>query len=118
MGIPIIQAEVNGSEIRMFFDTGAKLSYLDPEITENFQSIGTTNDFYPGLGSFETQTYRVPIRLGSTEIELTVGTLPEMLQLTLMMANTSGILGTAILSNFAVGLNPGIKKLILEGYNP
>lgn len=118
MGIPIIRAEVNGSEIRMFFDTGAKLSYLDPEITENYQSIGATHDFYPGLGPFETRTYRVPIRLGSTEMELTVGTLPEMLQLTLMMADTSGILGTAILSNFAVGLNPGTKKLILEGYNP
>ena len=96
MGIPIIQAEVNGRAIRMFFDTGAKLSYLDPEITKNYPTLGTSHDFYPGVGLFETQIFRVLIRLGIAEIDLTVGVLPDLLHLTLMLADTSGILGTAI----------------------
>ncbi len=32
MGIPILQARVGGTPVHMFFDTGAKLSYLDPDI--------------------------------------------------------------------------------------
>jgi hypothetical protein len=116
MGIPIIQAEVNGRAIRMFFDTGAKLSYLDPEITKNCPTLGTAHDFYPGVGLFETQIFLVPIRLGIAEIDLTVGVLPDLLHLTLMLADTSGILGTAILSDFAVELNPQQRKLVLERY--
>ena len=117
MGIPIIQAEVNGRAIRMFFDTGAKLSYLDPEITKNCPTLGTAHDFYPGVGRFETRTFRVPVTLGNEEIDLTVGILPELLQLTLMMADTSGILGTGILSDFAIELDPHRRRLVLEKYD-
>ena len=117
MGIPIIQAEVAGQPIRMFFDTGAKLSYLDQEISQKYPTLGTIHDFYPSMGRFETRIFRVPIRLGTAEIELTVGILPELLQLTLIMSDTSGILGTGILSDFAIELDPHRRKLVLEKYD-
>jgi hypothetical protein len=117
MGIPIIQAEVNDQAIRMFFDTGAKLSYLNPEITLNYPTLGTVQDFYLGTGSFNTRIFRVPIKLSTAEVDLTVGVLPDLLQLTLMMADTSGILGTGILADFAVELDPHRRRLVLERFD-
>ena len=45
MGIPIFKAPVNDDTIRMFFDTGARLSYLHPDIAQAYPRIGTEQDF-------------------------------------------------------------------------
>lgn len=114
MGIPIIDATINGRKIRIFFDTGAKLSYLNPELTGNLSSIGHAEDFYPGLGQFQTEIYSVSLKLGTEEIEMIVGNLPDLLQGSLMMAGTVGILGTSILSSHVIGLDPKQQKLVLK----
>lgn len=114
MGIPIFKASVDKNTIRMFFDTGARLSYLHPDIAQTYPRIGTEQDFSLGIGRFDTETYRVPIALGRETVELVVGVLPQLLQMTLMMANISGVLGTAILSDYLVGFAPRKKKLTLQ----
>jgi hypothetical protein len=114
MGIPVIDAAIDGRKIRLFFDTGAKLSYLNPEMTENSSSIGYAEDFYPGLGPFQTEIFSVSLQLATEEIELTVGNLPALLQGSLMVAGTDGILGTSILSSHVVGLDPGQQKFVLK----
>jgi hypothetical protein len=111
MGIPIIEATVGHDVVRMFFDTGAKLSYLDSDRTNAFQSVGTERDFYPGLGEFSTNAYDIPIILATETIVLRVGNLPQLLQMTLMMADTAGILGTAILRTHKVTFAPRRKTM-------
>jgi len=117
MGIPIINAMVSNDKVRLFFDTGAKLSYLDPDITKEFPLVGTEKDFYPGVGEFSTNAYDVPIILGTEAVVLRVGTLPMILQMTLMMAQTNGILGTAILQTHKVTYAPRRKTMTLERIN-
>jgi hypothetical protein len=34
MNVPIVSCSIHGRQLRMFLDTGARLSYLDPEIAE------------------------------------------------------------------------------------
>jgi len=114
MGIPIIEASVGEEMVRMFFDTGAKLSYLDPDKTNAFSSVGTESDFYPGVGEFSTNAYDIPIALATENVVLRVGNLPELLQMTLMMANTSGILGTAILKTHKVTFAPRRSTMTLQ----
>jgi len=114
MGIPIVEARVGKDTVRMFFDTGAKLSYLDPERTNSFPSVGTESDFYPGVGDFSTNAYDIPIVLATENIVLRVGNLPELLQMTLMMADTSGILGTAILRTHKVTFAPRRRAMTLQ----
>ena len=113
MGIPIIDASVSGITVKMFFDTGAKHSYLNPELIVAFPVLGTESDFYPGLGEFNTQIFSVPIRIGSKNTILRMGTLPKLLQATLMMANTDGILGTAVLDVFSILFAPRRKTISL-----
>ena len=114
MGIPIVEARVGKDMVRMFFDTGAKLSYLDPERTNAFPSVGTESDFYSGVGDFTTNVYDILIVLATENVILRVGNLPELLQMTLMMANTRGILGTAILQTHKVTFAPRRRTMTLQ----
>lgn len=117
IGIPIIEAMVGENKVRMFFDTGAKLSYLDPQRINGFEPVGTEKDFYPGVGDFSTNVYDIPIMLAEETLVLRVGNLPELLQMTLMMAGTGGILGTAILRTHRVTYAPRRKTLVLKRIN-
>jgi len=114
MNIPIIQFEINGQQIRAFLDTGAKISYLDPQITANYPSTGTETDFYPGVGQFSTATYEIPVTLNNCECSLVFGNLPELLQMSLMMANTRAILGNDLFKFFKISFALPDTKIVLE----
>lgn len=113
MGIPIVTARVGGSDYRMFFDTGAQISYFQDDSLTDFPSAGSVTDFYPGVGQFQTNTHEVPLSLGCVAFTLRCGTLPGLLSMTLMMASAEGIVGNAILSNRTVGYFPRRRTMIL-----
>src|SRR5262249_52468890 len=54
MGIPIICGRFAGDSVRMFFDTGAQLSYLQHASLAGHPAEGSITDFYPGFGEFST----------------------------------------------------------------
>jgi hypothetical protein len=113
MGIPIITAQIAGTDYRMFFDTGAQISYFHDDSLTHFPSAGSVTDFYPGVGQFQTDTHEVPVMLGGVSFTLRCGTLPELLRATLMMADTEGIVGNEILRNRVVGYFPRRRSLVL-----
>jgi len=113
MGIPIVTARVGSYDYRMFFDTGAQISYFQNGTLAEYPSAGTVTDFYPGVGQFQTQTHDVPVSLGGVAFTLRCGALPGLLGQTLMMAGTEGIVGNAILSSRSVGYFPRRRTMIL-----
>ena len=117
MGIPIIEATVGEDKVRMFIDTGAKLSYFDSDRTRAFQSVGVETDFYPGLGEFNTNAYDIPVMLATETVPLRVGNLPQSLKMTLMMADTGGILGTAIFRTHKVTYAPRRNTMTIQRMN-
>jgi hypothetical protein len=102
MGIPIIELEVNSQPLKFFLDTGAKLSYLSEDFTNGYASVGTEEDFYPGVGQFETECYDIPTSLGANDFLVRYGNLPFMLQMTLMLGGTDGIIGFDFFNTFEV----------------
>jgi hypothetical protein len=106
MGIPILTAEIGGTEYSMFFDSGAQYSYFQGDGLSSFPALGTVADFYPGVGPFETDTFSVPMKIGSVEINTQCGMLPDLLAMTLSMADTSGIIGNELLINRVVTYSP------------
>jgi hypothetical protein len=58
--------------------------------------------------------YDIPIILATETVVLRVGNLPEPLQMTLMMADTGGILETAILRTHRVTFAPRRRTLTLQ----
>ncbi len=114
MGIPIVSARVRGRDYRLFFDTGAQISYLqDDEMRSAFPAAGTITDFYPGMGRFETDTHMVDVVLGELEVCLRCGALPGLLGMTLMMAGTQGIIGNEVLRERRAGYFPRKGMLVL-----
>jgi hypothetical protein len=108
MGIPIIKLTVDNQELKFFLDTGAKLSYLSDSLTINYESVGTDEDFYPGVGKFQTECFEIPTVFGDKEFVVKYGNLPTLLQMTLMLAETDGIIGFDFFNNFKVVLD--LKK--------
>ena len=113
MEIPVITAIVSGREFKMFLDTGAQISYLQDEIIESFPKSGSMTDFFPGFGTFDTETYLVDMGLGCLQFSLRCGTLPLMLGMTLMMGGTEGILGNDIFKDNKVGYFPRRRLLVI-----
>lgn len=113
MGIPIVTARIRGKEYRMFFDTGAQISYFQNKSLTDFPAAGTITDFYPGVGRFQTETYNLKVTLSETVFTVRCGILPRPLGATLMMAGAEGIVGNEILRNRTVGYFPRRHALVL-----
>ena len=113
MGIPIIIAKINEKSRKMFFDTGAQISYFQNESLYSFPAIGEFTDFYPGFGQFQTNLYMVDAVIGTEQYKLRCGQLPKLLAMTLAKTGTEGIVGNEIFNNHVVGYFPSSKKLVL-----
>jgi hypothetical protein len=111
MGIPIIEMTVDNKRLKFFLDTGSKLSYLSDSLTRNYESIGTDEDFYPGIGKFETPCFEIPTNFGENNFTVKYGNLPTLLQMTLMLGGTDGIIGFDFFNNFKVVLDLGNNRL-------
>ena len=118
MGIPIAVVSITGSEHRFFVDTGAQLSYFQDDSLRTFPAAGRVSDFYPGFGTFETDTYSVTADLGNARMQLRCGSLPALLGATLMMAGTTGIVGNEILKGRAILLSPRRQLAVLSPAQP
>ena len=111
MGIPVIALSIDGQELKFFLDTGAKLSYLPASITSKYSSIGTEGDFYPGVGKFDTECFEIPTSLGNKHFMVKYGNLPALLQMSLMLGGTDGIIGFDFFNHFKVLLDLKSNKL-------
>ena len=102
MSIPMINVILDGNPILMFLDTGAKISYLKKELVSTIEQVGTANDFYPGYGEFKTPVFRVPMIISGEEITLSCGVLPQLLEFTLLLGGSSGIIGTELMKEYKI----------------
>ena len=111
MGVPALTVDVRGKAQQAFLDTGAKLSYVTRELLEGLRAIGREEDFYPGLGKFETDVYEVAMSLGDLSFSLRCGVLPSILEATLQVAGKQAIIGTEFFRQFRTELDMGRKAI-------
>lgn len=113
MGIPILTVKLDAIEFRMFFDTGAQISYLQDDATSRYPHAGYVSDFFPGYGQFQTETREIPFQISNQSFLIRCGRLPTLLGMTLSMAKVQGILGNAILTDRVVGYFPRRNMLTI-----
>ena len=113
MGIPLMEVEIGESMYRMFFDTGAQVSYFQHGSLHSFPAAGDITDFYPGYGQFDTATHMLEAKIGGLTMTLRCGDLPKMLAAGLVMGGAKGIVGNAILPGRVIGYFPRRGKLVL-----
>ncbi len=114
MGIPVIELTVNNHVLRFFLDTGAKLSYIHNKYISKQSFVGIEDDFYPGVGAFQTDVYEIMTRFDNHNFLVKYGNLPNLLQMTLMLGGIDGIIGCNFFENFKVLLDLQNNKLKFE----
>ncbi len=105
LGVPVVEFGLGGRTARAFLDTGARLSYVGPAAADVGRAAGEASDYYPGFGDFTTAVFRVPIEFAGRVLEVTCGTLPDILQMALRMAGTEWILGADLFRQGPVGFD-------------
>ncbi|UJR32337.1 hypothetical protein I4U23_019800 [Adineta vaga] len=113
MTIPIIKLNVGQVDQRIIFDTGAKLSYLSDDLLVG-TSVGEMEDFYPTIGIYKTNVYKIEVIMNGNTETLTFGSLPSSINILLEMGQTKGIIGTELLNKYTIILSNSDKMLILE----
>lgn len=102
--LPIFPITLKGRDTRAFFDTGAHLAYIAPEIVKEDKPLSKRDDFYPFVGRFTVPTYLVSTTLHGITFDIEYGVLPDSLQGMLGMAMTKAgslaVIGTQLLEHF------------------
>jgi hypothetical protein len=89
----------------MLVDTRSPLSYISKCFTMSLKYDETQEQFYHGVGRFETPVYNLNCDFCGRKVVIPYGNLPEALDITLMMAHVSGILGHDFFKNFKIMLD-------------
>ena len=116
LGVPVINLRIDHQDRRMFFDTGAKVSYLSEELLVG-DSVGQMEDFYVTIGTYTTNIYKIDVSIGGTVETLTFGSLPSSIRGLIGMGRTKGIIGTELLKKYSLILSNSTRILILERCN-
>lgn len=103
-GLPVFPVELAGSGTRAVFDSGAHLSYIDPECVCGWEPSGEREDFHPFAGRYTTALYRVATALDPAPVEIEYGIMPDPLKqvfgMVLRIARISAVIGTQLLEHF------------------
>ena len=110
-GLPILDAVIGGHSSRAFLETGAKLSYWQEASLVNYPATGVFEDFYPGIGLFQVDTYRVPVEIGGRNFEIRFGVPTTQVLSMLRMAGVTAILGNEIFQNHKTGFQPRQNRI-------
>ena len=113
MGIPVVNVVIRGIVYRMFFDSGAQISYFQCDSLTDFSPAGSFEDFYPGVGLFKTETYDVPMSFPRSTYLFRCGVLTETLGSVLISASAQGIIDNTILRNRTIGFYPRRHKIAI-----
>jgi hypothetical protein len=113
MGIPVVTGKVDGHEYKFYLDTGARLSYLHSALTLMYKAIGMEEDFYPGLGKFDTPVFNIETEVSNERFDTKFGNLPKHLENAFLSGNIKGILGFDFFNSYAVNLEKGFSGIII-----
>lgn len=112
--VPLVEFKIDNVPLKFHIDTGAKISYLQEEITRKYTDIGIKEDYHPAYGKFSTKCYKILTSIDGEEFWVKFGNLPDMLNY--FLGNADGIIGYDFFSNFLLLFDFKNKKLRFKKY--
>lgn len=104
LGIPVFPITLECRSTNVIFDTGAHLSYINPELVYGQIPSGQREDFHPFAGKYTVPTYFVSTVLDDSPINIEYGILPNNLQgmmdMVMNRTDSSAVIGTQLLEFF------------------
>ena len=90
----------------MIFDTGAKISYINPELTQNMEPICELDDFSPLINArFRTPIYQFNADACGKQFNAAFGNLPVQLDGILEQLGVDGFIGHELFKAFKVSID-------------
>ena len=114
MGVPMLEAQIGGTRCKLFFDTGAQLSYRIGQKPEGHVPCTPADDFWLPGGEFKTETYHAQVTLSGFSSSARFGVPPPKLVQTLNDRAVSGIIGNELMIGRLTGYFPRRRILILQ----
>lgn len=93
--------QVNGF-MYMLVDSRSPISYILRCYTKGLDTDGQRNEFFHGVGSFETPVYNLDCEFRKRNVIIPFGNFPENLDTTLLLAHIEGSLGYDFFKNFRI----------------
>jgi len=106
LGVPITPVSIFNQDMRLFFVTAARRSYLRADLLRGLKPQGSATEYYPGIGVFTTALYRLAIWVAGYDVEVEVGEIPAPLESMLSSTDSRGVLGIDVLRGFELCLAP------------
>lgn len=111
---PIVLFNIGGIDRRMYFDTGAVLSFLSADLAQTgVVTNRTVDDFIPGLGAFRTAVYQFPVKIGDDLFDVDFGEAHPLTLVELNMGKVVGVIGYELLARYQVLLDIRGEKFVL-----
>ena len=92
----LVGLKVNGRDIKVILDTGARIDYMDPAILDTSVAVSHERDYNPIIGFFEVDGYKATYSVGDRVIETVSYAATEQLReyvAQLGMHDISGVVG-------------------------
>jgi hypothetical protein len=103
-------------KLKMVFDTGAPISYINSRYIENQHVIRTESDFSPLIGnSFTANMVSVPVSIEKGHVEDVEFGYSKQVDSILTQLNVDGIIGSSILRKYRIQMKNGIMFLPPQG---
>ena len=114
MGIPTVEALINGHKALLLFDTGAPISYIDRAYTQCAPISDTIIDFSPLIGcdEFEVDRYMLTTRFDNVygrdgKSEIAYGNTPPQIAMMLKALQVDGIIGYDLMEKYRIVIDRG-----------
>ena len=96
--------KVNGRDIKVILDTGARIDYMDPAILDTSVAVSHERDYNPIIGFFEVDGYKATYAIGDREIETVSYAATEQLREYMAQLGMHDISGVVGLNAFLKGM--------------
>ncbi len=96
--------KVNGRDIKVILDTGARIDYMDPAILDTSVAVSHERDYNPIIGFFEVDGYKATYSVGDMEIETVSYAATEQLREYVAQMGMHDISGVVGLNAFLKGM--------------
>lgn len=114
MGTPLLEAQVSGQSVRLLFDSGAPIFYIDSRLTCGVPTYDTVMDFSPlmGAGEYELQRHLLPTHFSGIRdeepVDIAYADMPIEIAMLLGALHVDGIIGFDLIDRYRLVVDRGV----------
>jgi hypothetical protein len=113
--VPVVDISIGGSTVRAVIDTGAFVSYVEPDLAHGVPTLGTVADFHLGAGRYVADLRELEHKIFDTPARHRFAVAPPYVAQLVGQLGLRAIVGTDLLQAFdVVGLDTAAGRWVFR----